>query len=146
MSLLQKVLLGTLLLLAVFAGGYWAGRGDKQVEIREVKVKGDVVEKIVERVVEKIRTVKPDGTVEEKEITRDITKDKKEKIVSNDKASKVTPYLPKWGVGGGAVVGVDTFPEVGYYVNGRYKVIGSIWVESSINTNKSVSVGISVEL
>lgn len=141
----QATILLSAILIAGLAG-YWIGRGDKQVEVREVRVKGDTVEKVVERIVEKVRTVKPDGTVEEKEITRDVTKDKKETIVSNEKDTKVTPLLPKYGVGAGVLTGVDNFPEVGYYVNGRYRIVGSIWVESSINTRRDVSLGISVEL
>lgn len=146
MTLLQKIGAGLVLLLAVFASGYWVGRGDKQIETREVRIKGDTVEKIVEKIVEKTRTVKPDGTVTETEIVRDKVQDKKETVVSNEKDTKITPYLPKWGVGSGAIVGVDNFPEVGYYVGGRYRVLGSVWVESSVNTDKQVSLGISLEM
>jgi hypothetical protein len=143
-ELQRKILALIILLLITFAGGVYYGRGQKQIEVREVKVQGETVEKVVEKIVEKVRTVKPDGTVEEREITKDVLKDTTERTVSVDREKKETPILPKWSVGGGVISSYSKLLPPSYYGSVGYRALGPIWIEALAGT-EHLGVGIRVE-
>lgn len=152
MTLPYKIIAALLLLLGVFAGGYFTGKGQREITERLVVKEGETRTITVEKIVTVIRTVKPDGTVEEKTETADRTIDKNKDIseVSKDSSSKLS--VNQWGVGGLVKASLKDstiedlkVPKLEYGVVGSMRVIGDIWADLQVTTDKQLGIGLRVE-
>lgn len=135
--------------IALFLGGYWAGKGQTQVIEKERIVKGETVTVTVEKIVTVIRVVKPDGTTTETTSTteRQIDKTKETEIV--DKSKETTPVANDYGVGGGVKaslksVDINAF-KPDYYVAVSRRIIGDAWIDLSVSTDSQVGLGVKLE-
>lgn len=154
MSTLTKIAIVLLLALGIFGGGFYLGKGNKEVVIQEKIIKGDTVIKEVETIVTVTKTVHPDGTTTETTTTDTKQKDTHEQESTTDKSSSSKSIASNWGVGIGVVASlkdaidnksVKELPKPDYYGMISHRVLGDIWVDLQANTNKEIAGGIRVE-
>jgi hypothetical protein len=143
MSTLRLICWGLVLLLAGAAGGVWYGKTRAATHTVETKV----VDRIVTRTVTKIRIVRPDGTVEEKEVVADTASDH----TSATAVKEVVPAvaLASWSLG--VTYRPDlTVPSSPYAPNrwgvdvGR-RILGPVWVTAGYTFQRDFLLGIRVE-
>lgn len=123
----RETLIVTLVGLAVFLYNYPLG-----CPAPEVKVVTKTQEVVVTKVVEKIKEIKPDGTVIEKVITKDETKDTKGTKVAEKSKAKYSVGVQIRDldykdliVGAGARLGDSPFwATAGYEVKGKNVLLG----------------------
>ena len=125
--------------------GYWQGRGQKEIQIVTREGKERII--TVTRTVEKIRIVRPDGTVEEHEKVIDSTKDEKSRETETARITRslLTNYTA------GIRYHIDSRPWEDSYgkteiVVGR-RMLEQFWLDAGIRTSTKqpeVSLGISM--
>lgn len=145
MTTSTKILLAFLLLVAAFAGGFFLGKGEKQIVEHVTEGKERVVTKT--RTVTVTKVIRPDGTIEEKTETKDSQADKETKKTETSKESK--PALADYRVGAkywldGKTIGDWQYRQV--EVTGARRLLGDVWGEVGIlPIKREVSVGLSVQ-
>lgn len=139
MNNLGYKILGCLLLIGVaFGGGFYTGKGQKQVEIQEhvVHEKGDTKTVIKDRIVTVTRTVKPDGTVTETTKTedKDKTQEVKTSVTEKDTDTTIKPVLSTYSLGLAAAKrwDGDLLEKPDFGVTAGYRVLGEVWVKGTV--------------
>lgn len=153
MSLIYKVLLGLMVAGAIFLGGFYTGKGDKQVEIQEkiVTVKGETQVVVRDRIVTVTKTLKPDGTVVETTKTEEKQKDTTTKTTEKDKSTNVAtrPVLSRYSLGLFGSMKLDKLselpkPQLG--VSAGIRTVGEVWLKSYVvPADKSIAMGIEIQ-
>lgn len=138
-----KIITALILLVGSFLGGFYTGRGNKQVEI--VEHTGETKIQYIDRIVTVTKIIKPDGTVEETTKTED--KQQTTDVKTDDKSQKTTFLVSNYSVGAkywtryGALdrdYVKSTEIEIGR------RIVGDIWAEIGIRKDQA-SVGIRVD-
>lgn len=147
-----KIILPLLLAIGLFSGGFYLGRGDKQIEERIIVKKGETEVKIIERTVEKIRIVKPDGTVIEKEIVKDKDSKTKEKDKISESESIISPVMSNYSVAASVWVPLDkrlidrrTYSIDSIEVSVGRRLLGDAWVDAGYRLNNELSLGLRLQ-
>lgn len=153
----KYALIGIVLLLAaVGLGGYYTGKGQREIVKEEKIIYKEGEEKIVyrDREVIKEKIIRPDGTIEEREITRDISKEieRRSKEIAQEEILKSKPVLSKYslGVKYWAPLSVEAL-KPSYYslenteVTTGYRVLGELWIVGGYKLDNSVSLGVSLQ-
>ncbi len=148
-----KVILALIVLGGSFAGGFWTGRGNKEVEIREVKTKGETIVKTVEKIRWKERIVHPDGTIVEREHEedRDTKTHDKETVSEKDKSVRPTQSNYSLGIAYWASFR-EPLPEQSKGISydavelrvGR-RIVGDFWIDLGYRLDRSLSLGVRAE-
>lgn len=158
MNTIRLVGIGVLLLALAFAGGYWAGHGDREIQtvVQEKRIEVAGRERVVirDRIVTVTRTVQPDGTVTETTRTEEKSKEKEkesEQVATETKeASKVGPGASHYSLGllyrpaFGTALGRPDFSQVG--IEAGVRVLGPAWIQLGIDGRREVTLGVRVEL
>lgn len=142
--------------IAIFTGGFYIGRGQKEVEIQEkvVTVKGETQVVVRDRIVTVTRVVKPDGTIEESTRTED--RDRKETSRSEEVAkekSKVTRSIAsqyslglKYWVPNSDILDVGRVRDMNNYeVQVGRRLVGDVWIQGGYRLDKQVSIGLQLQ-
>lgn len=143
MSLRYKVILVLILVLGVFSGGYFLGRGQKEIQI--VERKGD--EKIVykDRTIIVTKTVYPDGRTEERTEERDISQDEHRQESERERTEKAK--LAQYLIGVGYQFSYTMKQELELTkvqaTFGR-RMLGPVWMTGSVGLRDTV-LGLSLE-
>lgn len=148
MSTLSKVIGVLVLLVGVFLGGFYTGKGNKETTTITNTIKGDEVVKTVDHIITVIKTIKPDGTVieenrsEDKQIIDHIT------YVERDKVVYTKPTLSNYSLGVMATKSLNSFDlmhlKPDYSITAGYRAIGEFWLDSAYTpSTNTVSLGIS---
>jgi hypothetical protein len=147
-----KIILPVVLAIGLFAGGFYIGRGNKEVEIREIRTKGETVTKIVDRIVTVTRTVHPDGTVEEKTTTENKDTNIKDKEKSTDRDSLTSSNTSNYSLGvhywiplSSRILDPETYSIKAVDVSIGRRLIGDIWVDGSYRFNGDLALGIRLQ-
>lgn len=151
MSLPYKLLALLIVLAGTFVGGFFLGKGKKEVTTITKQGEKEVVYK--DRIVTKIIEKKPDGTIIEKTVTEDKSGKTTEKQV--DKSTQVKSALAKYSLGLG-IERIVTTESIGktfreytesYYGSVGVRVWGPAWAELQYQprTNE-LRLGLRVEL
>ena len=155
MSTLHKVIVGLVALILATACGYFYGKGDKEVVIQEkvVTKEGETRTVYKDRIITKTKIIRPDGTVEEREETKQSDKvvDKKKTSTEKEKDTESRPILAKYSVAGYVLLPVESISTIrtaspDYGVIGGYRLIGPVWLEAGGNTRKEFQLGVRIEL
>lgn len=154
MTILHKTILLIIYTAGIFTLGYYAGKGDKEVQIVEkvITKEGETKTVYKDRIVTVTKVVKPDGTTTETTRTeeKEGTKETKRTEVASNKDTKSTPILPKYSVAGGLLQGIYTLSRLhfrpDYYITGGYRVLGPTWLEIGSNTKEELTLGVRIEL
>lgn len=152
MTLPYKILGVLIILLGVFLGGFYSGRGEKQVETVEkvVEKQGEVQVVYRDHIITVTKIVKPDGTVTEVTKTEDQDKktDTKTDVVTDDKQVITTPQLSRYSLGlFGQIrdIQLSQLPRPQLGVSAGVRVVGDIWAKLGIvPADKSISLGIDI--
>lgn len=152
----NKYFLIAIAALALFVGGFYVGRGQKQVEIQEkvVTVKGETEIVIRDKIVTVTRVVRPDGTIEESTRTED--RDRKESSRSEEVAkekSKVTRSIAsqyslglKYWVPNSDILDVGRVRNINNYeVQVGRRLVGDVWIQGGYRLDKQVSIGLQLQ-
>lgn len=145
-----------ILLVGSVAGGYYLGKEQVQTEVQEKVVYRDAETKIEyrDRTVIKERIVAPDGTVTEREIDKDISRDvdKKSTSSSTERDTITTPTLSRYSLGlkywlplDNRLLNVDTYSSKQIEVTAGYRMLGEVWLIGGYKLDNSVSVGLSLQ-
>lgn len=165
--MLNKYTIGLLLLAITFLGGYYSGKGDREVQIQEKIVTEEGEKEIVirDKIVTVTKIVRPDGTVEETTKTEDKKTAEKTSSSSSEKDKSVVskPILSKYSLGlkywtplaDKRVEGqegrdpLDTGRDIRSYRNWEatlgYRVMGEVWVIGGYKFSNEVSVGLQLQ-
>ncbi len=136
MTLPYKIAAGLIILIGVFGGGFYAGKGQTRVEIQEkvVRVEGESKTVYKDRIVTVTKTVQPDGTTTEVTKTEEKEGSKETRTTSDEKDRKTvtTPILSKYSLGLKYWASLDDKIDVSrmsnYEVTAGYRVLGEVWV------------------
>ena len=148
--------LGVLLLLGSFGGGYYMGTGNKEIQIQEKIIYKEQEVKIEyrDRTVIKERTITPDGTITEREIDRDVSKDTETHTSEKetDKSETTKSLLTNYSLGlrisidyNEIITPKSEALDVNNYdvILGR-RLIGPSWIELGGNL-KHITLGVRYE-
>jgi hypothetical protein len=152
---MSKYIAGLIALAAVFLGGFYVGRGQKEIEIQEkiVEVKGETTTVYRDRIVTVTKVVKPDGTTEETTRTEEKEGRKEEKTVdkSKEKDSATRSIASNYSLGLKYWASLDDKSSVGnvrdtgkYELTAGRRLLGDVWLGVGYKLDKQVSLGISV--
>lgn len=155
--MINKYTIGILAVLAAALGGFYVGRGQKQVEIQEkvVTIKGETLTVYKDRIVTVTRIVRPDGTTEETTRTEEKEGKTEEKIAEKkkEKESVTTSTSSQYSLGLKYWASFDDKFNVDkardtnkYEVTAGYRVMGDVWLEAGYRLDKQVSVGLRLQL
>jgi len=155
--MINKYTIGFLVVLAAALGGFYVGRGQKQVEIQEkvVTIKGETLTVFKDRIVTVTKIVRPDGTVEETTRTEEKEGKKETKIAEKKKEtdSVTTSIASTYSLGLKYWAPLSDIPNVSrarvmdnYEVTAGYRLLGDVWLEAGYKLDKQVSVGLRVQL
>lgn len=129
MKLNVKIIL-SYVIPVVIAGtlGYSLGRGQKEVQI--VEKEGKVITEVVTRTVTKEHVTRPDGTIEEREVTEDRNEDRV--AIEKERQSTVKPTAHNYSLGVG--YRVDSYKSVispdprHVEVEAARRILGDYWI------------------
>lgn len=156
MTLPYKILAGLILILAVFLGGYYSGKGDVEIQTVEkiVEREGKTVTVVKDHIITVTKTVEPDGTTTEVTKTEDKSTDKtKETHVTDlDKSTVTTPVLSRYSLGlFGQVRDIqvsklqEVHPQLG--ISAGVRTFGDVWLKLGvIPADKSIQLGLEMHL
>jgi len=153
---MNKYVIGLVVTVAIFLGGYYMGKGQTRVEIQEkiVREKGEKEIVIRDKIITVTKIQKPDGTIEETTKTEDKQSAEKSKSSSTEKDKVVvsTPILSKYSLGLKYWASIDDKLDEGklkdknkYEVTAGYRALGEIWVVTGFKLDKSVAVGLQLQ-
>jgi hypothetical protein len=153
---MNKYVIGLVVTVAIFLGGYYTGKGQARVEIQEkiVREKGEKEIVIRDKIITVTKIQKPDGTIEETTKTEDKQSAEKSKSSSTEKDKVVvsTPILSKYSLGLKYWASIDDKLDEGklkdknkYEVTAGYRALGEIWVVTGFKLDKSVAVGLQLQ-
>lgn len=145
--------------LFLLAIGFTAGYSNRRVEVQEIEKKVYIVKegevKWKEKVIIQEKIIRPDGTIEERLITKEEELNKKEKEITNLKeklASKViTPTLSKYSLGLQIPLKFSEEKAISYSVHDvspvfGIRVLGPVWAEGSFQPSTgTVTLGVRYE-
>ena len=143
--MIRNIIIVLVLVLAAAGIGFYYGRGDKQIEIHEIK--GETHVEFRDRIVTVTKTIQKDGTVIETTKTEEINRETDIKVVEKD--SKSTPVTSKYSLSLGitSLTGLASpYDPSNYYVGAGTRVFGPVWLEGSVRGDKSITLGIRYEL
>lgn len=156
---MNKYIIGLVVAAGLFLGGFYTGRGQKQVEVQEkvVTIKGETLTVFKDRIVTVTKIVRPDGTVEEttrteekegKKETKTAEKKKETDSVTTSIASKYSLGLKYWASFDDKFSDTrETVRDTGRYeVTAGYRLMGDVWLEAGYRLDKQVSLGLRVQL
>jgi hypothetical protein len=139
--------------VAIFFTGFYAGKGDREIQIQEKVVNKEAEAKTLfkDRIVTVTKIVKPDGTVIEQTKAEDkkINSDVKTQEASSEKTEISRPALSNYSLG---LFGkkslkdspISATPNLGVSVGRR--MIGELWLKVGvIPAEKEASVGIELQ-
>lgn len=139
-----KIVAGIALIAGVFCAGFYFGKGRREVHIVEKEGKKEI--QVVEKVVEKIKIVKANGTVIEKEIFTD--KNIHTKKEASSAVEVVKSAESKYTFSGGAVLSQENLngKPIEYYGGAAMRVFGPFWAEATLKSSmKEMTFGIRME-
>lgn len=147
---MYKLLGIILLVLGAALGGYFYGKGNKEVQTITIEGKKEV--QIVERIKTVTRTVKPDGTITETTETKDKTENTKEKTRETETVSK--PSLSKYSLSLGLHINYEDVLKLSkptydkYYVGAGVRVLAlPLWLETTYTpATRDITLGVRGEL
>jgi hypothetical protein len=156
MGMINKYTVGLLVAIGVFIGGFYLGKGQKQVEIQEkiVREKGEKEIVIRDKIITVTKILKPDGTIEETTKTEDKQSAEKSKSSSTEKDKVVvsTPILSKYSLGLKYWADVTDKLDEGklkdknkYEITAGYRMIGEVWGTIGYKLDNSLSLGLSLQ-
>lgn len=168
MSTPYKLLAGLIILLSVFAGGFYVGKGQTRVEIQEkiVRVEGESKTVYKDKVVIVEKTVYPDGTVKETTKTEEKEGSKETRTTSDEKDRKTvtTPILSNYSLGLKYWASLDdkctnrednttcgkldmgkVKDKNSYEITAGRRIIGETWLTGGVRLDKQVSLGIALQ-
>lgn len=139
----SKLLTAVLVMLASFAGGFYYGKGER--EVVTITKKGETHTVFKDRIVTVTRIIRPDGTVEETTKTEEKEGSKDTKNTEKDTKSK--PILADYSVGAKYWAGkgrdIDSYLRNTEVMVGR-RMIGDIWLEAGVlPVDMQLSLGVS---
>lgn len=137
---MNKYILGLLALLVSAGAGYYLGTGNVQIEEKVIVKQGEDKIQIVERVVTRTVTIKPDGTRTETETTKDVTRDEQHSDTELSKDKTVTPILAQYSLGirfsadykDIANIYNDAQNKDNYTVQLGRRLLGPVWIEAGV--------------
>jgi hypothetical protein len=153
---MNKYVIGLVVLAATTLGGYYIGKGQKEVQIEEkiVYKEGETKVEYKDRTIIKEKIIQADGTVIEREITKDISKEieKRSKELASEMVSKIIPKLSKYSLGVKYWFPIeDEMFNKKYYnekkveVTAGYRIVGEVWGQVGYKLDNSISVGLAVQ-
>ncbi len=153
--MINKYTLGLILLIVSFGGGYYSGKGNKEVQIQEkiVEIKGEKEIVVKDNIITVTKIVRPDGTVEETTKTEEKKTVEKSKEVSSEKdiVSISKPVLSNYSLGlkywalaaDESIVRDVSKPDRYELVLGR-RIVGEVFLNASYRLDKQASIGVSI--
>lgn len=157
MTLMHK-LVALVIVTAVAAGtGYYYGRGNKQVEVREkiVTVKGETITQYKDRIVTVTRVVRPDGTTEETTRTEDKQGSSEQRTTEKkkDTDTATTSIARSYSLGLKYRTRLSDIPDIqqagrdrnNYEMTAGYRLMGDVWIQSGLQLDGSVSLGVAYQ-
>jgi len=149
-----KLLTGLIILIGIFVGGFYTGKGQSKVEIQEKVITKEGESKTVykDRIVTVTKTIKPDGTITEETKTEEKQGSKETKTASKekDKTTVTTPILSNYSLGLKYWASLDDKLDVGkakdrnnYEVTAGRRLLGEAWLTGGVRLDKQVSLGVS---
>lgn len=156
MSTGYKILGVLLLLAACVLGGFYLGKGQKEVQVQEKIVYKEGETKIVykDRTVIHEKIVKPDGTVIERDITKDISQEveRRSKEIAEQMIKNTKPVLSNYSLGvkywlpvSMDVLHSDTYKLNNTEIQAGRRLMGEVWGQVGYKLDNSISLGVSVQ-
>lgn len=145
---MNKYIIGLAVAVALLVGGYYLGKGQKEVITEEKIVYKEGETKIIEREIIKEKIIRPDGTIEERTIEKDKSTEEKSKEIEREKSQSVTPILSRYSLG------AKYWPDLSIRqqwnkdnleITTGYRVWGEAWVDVGYKLDNSVSLGLSLK-
>lgn len=152
-----KVLAVSLAMVVSFIAGYKSNNPEEIVRIEEVIVEREVIsEKSGEKTSDQTNTVKvitkkPDGSTEVVEIDKSKKESEKteEKVIEKEKeqSRKEEKIVAKSKYRTGVWIENDFDTRIGptYRFEAGMRVFGNVWIGTTVNTQKQISLGVSYE-
>ncbi len=139
--------------VVLFGAGFYAGKGQTQVEIQEKVVYRDSETRVEyrDRTVTVTKIVRPDGTTEETTRTEEKEKSEETTIVERDRQKEklTTLVLSDYSLGlkywASLSDKLDIRDRNNYELTAARRLIGEVWVQGGVRMDKSVAVGLSVQ-
>lgn len=147
---MNRYILGGLLILLLGSGlgGFYLGRGQKEVQI--VEKEGKAVIQYKDRVVTVTKTIKPDGTVTEITKTEEKSRDTEIDTRSSDTTTKSLSSTYSLGLKYWLPISIDIINPAQYSlegleITGGYRLVGDSWLDLGVKLDRSVALGLSVK-
>lgn len=146
-KLIKLAAAGLVLALLGYAFGRYMQPAKVEVRVEE-KVKTVLVETSKKKKI-KVKIIRPDGTIEEREVEEDVTITEKERVREVEKEKIITNAKPQWKAG--VLAGLNTVhsKEFSYGVQVERRIIGpvfmGVWGTTTNNDDQSAGVSISLE-
>jgi hypothetical protein len=151
MSIIYKIIIVLGLAIGIFLGGYYTGKGDKEVQTQEKVVYKEGEQKIVyqDRIVTVTKVVHPDGTTEETTKTEDKnqTTDTRTAEGQTDKKQDTKVALSNYSIGTRYWASFQSPLETSYgniEINAGRRIIGDVWADIGVKKD-AASVGIRIQ-
>lgn len=160
MTTKYKIIAGLILLVGCFLGGFYTGRGQKEIQIveKKVEVKGEDKVEIIyrDRIVEHTITKFANGTtiIADKVTNENTTKNEEKKIEAKSDISKstTTSTASNYSLGlrehmnYSALLPTSTSLKNGAEVTAGRRLFGDIWLDIGVMpVNHDISIGIRVD-
>lgn len=151
MSWSYRILAVLLCAVGLFAGGYWAGRGQREVVIQERVVKGETKVVTVEKIRWKERIVRPDGTIIEREREEDRDTGRTERETTVDRDEKSRPILASYSLGVrywapiSSLTARPDFSMQSLELTAGRRILGELWVDAGYRLDRSLSLGVRMQ-
>lgn len=147
----NKYLIVLVLLVASGLGGFYLGRGQKEIQIQEkiVTTEGESHIEYRDRIVTVTKIVRPDGTTEETTKTeeKEGTEEKKTKVAEKDKSRTEKSLASNYSLGAMYRLKYGDLTRSALNsveVTGGRRLIGDVWLDVGATTS-DVAVGLSVK-
>lgn len=144
--------------LAIFAGGFYTGKGQSRVDVQEriVYKQGETQTVYKDRIVVVEKTISPDGTVKETTRTEEKEGSSKQTTVSNDKDTQkiTTPILSNYSLGLKywasmadkiSVDGTRYRDTNNYEITAGYRTMGEVWIQGGYKLDRQLSLGVALQ-
>lgn len=146
--MIRNIVIALILLVGSGLGGYYLGRGQKEIQV--VEKEGKTVIQYKDRIVTVIRTVKPDGTVTEITKTEEKSRDTEidTRSTSTDTKSLASNYslgVKYWLPISVDIINPSQYSLGGLEVTGGYRLVGDSWLDLGVKLDRSVALGLSVK-
>lgn len=152
----KYIMLGILVLLTgAVAAGYYLGKGQKEVTVEEkiIYKKGEERIQYRDRTIIKERIVAPDGTITERETTKDIAQEieRRSTELAQEMVSKSKPVLSNYSLGlkywlplSDKIVNAESYGTEQLEITAGRRLLGEIWLDAGYKLDNSFSVGLSL--